>query len=87
MKLKKINLQGKLSFKGSLNRMWRQEYYKKNKFVWIINISIAILALLLGLVLSEIIGFIAGLAFGVLNYILSPYAITKIFKTKEWDEK
>jgi hypothetical protein len=86
-KLIKINLQGSISFKGSLDRMWRQEYYKANKCVRNINIGITILAPFLGLALSGIIGVIAGLAFGVLSYILSPYAITKTFKTKEWDAK
>jgi|GEM_PF-1887922 len=86
-KLIKINLQGTLSFKGSLDRTWRQEYYKTNKCFRNIIISIAILALFLCLVLSGIIGLLVGLAISVLSYILSPYAITKIFKTKEWDAK
>ncbi len=83
-KFAKVEIQGTLSFKGSLDLARRREFYETNKRVRNIIIGITILSPFLGLLLSGIVGLLVGLAIGSLSYFLSPYAVTKVREIEHW---
>lgn len=87
MKLIKKSLKGTFSLKGSLGITRRREFYKTNKLIYTVNISIIILSTLLGLCLSgPFAGFICFII-GLLTYIFVPPAITKISEIEHWEKK
>lgn len=55
-------------------------YYKTHRFSLAIVILITLLSSVSGLFLAGIPGVIAGLCFGVLSFIIGPYAKTKVIK-------
>jgi predicted nucleic-acid-binding Zn-ribbon protein len=77
-KFAKVEIKEPLSFKDSLDLARRREFYKTNKRVRNIIIGITVLSPFIGLLLTEIVGLLFGLAIGALSYFLSPYAVTKV---------
>ena len=87
MKLIKKLLQGTLNLKGSLGITRRREFYKTNKLMYTVNVSIIVLSTLLGLCLSgPFVGFICFII-GFLAYIFVPPSITKISEIEHWEKK
>jgi hypothetical protein len=72
----KITASGTVSAKGFATFV----YYKTHKLSLAVVILITVLSSVSGLFLAGTPGVIAGLCFGVLSFIIGPYAKTKIIK-------
>ncbi len=73
-----VTLHGKITFKGSLERELRREFYKENpKIKWLV-IAIEVVAFILGLILRGLLGAIVSAFFVILSHKLAPYAVIKV---------
>jgi hypothetical protein len=55
-----------------------REFYEKNPAAKWTVISITVLSSVVGLVITGVSGILAGLALGILSYLLGPKAVTKV---------
>jgi len=81
-KLIKKNLQGSLSFTGSLSISYIKEFYKTHRKILIIQICIDILISIIGYILSGLIWTLVCLAISVLIIFLFPYIENEITKPR-----
>jgi hypothetical protein len=87
-KLYKKNLEGEVSFRGSLGISYITKYYRTNPKLLIINISIAIIISFLGYTYSGLAWTLILLAISILVILLIPSAKTNLIdKIKNWKKK
>ena len=86
-KLYKKNLEGNISFIGSLSISYIKEYYKTNLKLLIIELCITILMSFLGYILSGLLWTLIILAISILIVLLIPSVKTQFIKTRNWKIK
>ncbi len=86
-KIREFEFFDTLQVKDSLSLTKLHEFYETNKTIRNTIIAITILSPVLGLLLSGVIGFLAGLLIGAISYFLSPSAITKVREIERWSMK
>ena len=82
-----VGLTSSVKITSSTNWKSSREFFKTNKRVRNIIITITIISPILGLFFSKIIGLLLGLAFGILTYTLGHYAIIKVCEIERGSSK